>query len=81
MSTEYPSDGDAVICKIREHEESIQDSDGKFESRNVNGSVEIINPSEIDRIWGVSLHLDQIDATTLEQNNIKLREIQPSSNP
>ena len=80
LSTEYPSDGDAVICKIREHEESIQDSDGKFESRNVNGSVEIINPSEIDRIWGVSLHLDQIDATTLKQNNIKLREIQPSSN-
>ena len=31
LSTEYPSDGDAVICKIREHEESIQDSDGKFE--------------------------------------------------
>ena len=51
IGTEYPSDGDAVICKIREHEESIQDSDGKFESRNVNGSVEIINPSEIDRIW------------------------------
>lgn len=79
LSTEYPSDGDAVICKIREHEESIQAPDGKFESRNVNGSVEIINPSEIDRIWGVSLHLDQIDATTLKENTIKLREIQPIS--
>ena len=32
LSTEYPSDGDAVICKIREHEESIQAPDGKFES-------------------------------------------------
>ena len=41
--------------------------------------MEIINPSEIDRIWGVSLHLDQIDATTLKENTIKLREIQPRS--
>ena len=79
LSTEYPSDGDAVICKIREHEESIQAPDGKFELRNVNGSVEIINPSKIDRIWGVSLQLDQIDATTLKEKIIKLREIQPSS--
>mgnify|MGYP005656909153 CR=1 FL=1 len=28
LSTEYPSDGDAVICRIREHEESIQAPDG-----------------------------------------------------
>ena len=29
LNKDYPSDGDAVICRIREVEESIHDSEGK----------------------------------------------------
>ena len=76
LITEYPSDGDAVICKIREHEESIQAPDGKF-GQGMSAGVEII----VDEIDGTRIvsSSNQIDATTLKENTIKLREIQPRS--
>ena len=52
LNNDYPSDGDAVICRIREVEESIHDSEGKAISRSVDGAIEITNPSQYDRIWG-----------------------------
>ena len=80
LNNDYPSDGDAVICRIREVEESIHDSEGKAISRSVDGAIEITNPSQYDRIWGVSLLLDEIESTSITEGLIKLREIQPSSN-
>ena len=80
LNKDYPSDGDAVICRIREVEESIHDSEGKAISRSVDGAIEITNPSQYDRIWGVSLLLDEIESTSITEGLIKLREIQPSSN-
>ena len=79
LSDSLPTDGDAVICRIREDERTVIDSEGMTESREVDGSVEIFNPSEVDRIWGVSLDLDGTNFTSMDQGVIKLREIQPDS--
>ena len=79
LSDSLPTDGDAVICRIREDERTVIDSEGMIESREVDGSVEIINPSGVDRIWGVSLHLDGTNFTSMDEDVIKLREIQPDS--
>ena len=79
LSDSLPTDGDAVICRIREKEHTVIDSEGVMESREVDGSVEILNPSVVDRIWGVSLHLDGTGSTSMDEEAIKLREIQPDS--
>ena len=79
LSDSLPTDGDAVICRIREKELTVIDSEGIIESRVVDGSVEILNPSVVDRIWGVSLHLDGTGSTSMDEEAIKLREIQPDS--
>ena len=79
LSDSLPTDGDAVICRIREKELTVIDSEGVIESREVDGSVEILNPSVVDRIWGVSLHLDGTGSTSMDEEAIKLREIQPDS--
>ena len=79
LSDSLPTDGDAVICRIREKERTVIDSEGVIESREVDGSVEILNPSVVDRIWGVSLHLDGTGSTSMDEEAIKLREIQPDS--
>ena len=79
LSDSLPTDGDAVICRIREKERTVIDSEGVIESREVDGSVEILNPSVVDRIWGVSLHLDGTSSTSMDEEAIKLREIQPDS--
>ena len=79
LSDSLPTDGDAVICRIREEERTVIDSEGMIESREVDGSVEILNPSVVDRIWGVSLHLDETNFTSIDEGVIKLREIQPDS--
>ena len=79
LSDSLPTDGDAVICRIREKELTVIDSEGVMESREVDGSVEILNPSVVDRIWGVSLHLDGTGSTSMDEEAIKLREIQPDS--
>ena len=79
LSDSLPADGDAVICRIREEERTVIDSEGMIESREVDGSVEILNPSVVDRIWGVSLHLDETNFTSIDEGVIKLREIQPDS--
>lgn len=79
LSDSLPTDGDAVICRIREKEHTVIDSEGVMESREVDGSVEILNPSVVDRIWGVSLHLDGTGSTSMGEETIKLREIQPDS--
>ena len=79
LSDSLPTDGDAVICRIREKELTVIDSEGVIESREVDGSVEILNPSVVDRIWGVSLHLDGTSSTSMDEEAIKLREIQPDS--
>ena len=72
-------DGESVVCKIYEHEESVVDFNGLTKSRQVTGDIEIINPSNVDRIWGVSVQLSRIESTTLETEKISLREIQPDS--
>lgn len=79
LSDSLPTDGDAVICRIREKERTVIDPEGAIESREVDGSVEVLNPSAVDRIWGVSLHLDGADSTSMGEGVIKLREIQPDS--
>lgn len=79
LSDSLPTDGDAVICRIREEERTVIDSEGMIESREVDGSVEILNPSVVDRIWGVSLQLDETNFTSIDEDVIKLREIQPDS--
>ena len=79
ITDSLPTDGDAVICRIREKELTVIDSEGDIESREVDGSVEILNPSVVDRIWGVSLHLDGTGSTSMDEEAIKLREIQPDS--
>ena len=79
LSDSLPTDGDAVICRIREKELTVIDSEGVIESREVDGSVEILNPSVVDRIWGVSLHLDGTGSTSMDEEAINLREIQPDS--
>ncbi|MEC8548565.1 MAG: hypothetical protein VXY31_04515 [Candidatus Thermoplasmatota archaeon] len=79
LSDSLPTDGDAVICQIHEKERTVIDSEGVIESREVDGSVEILNPSVVDRIWGVSLHLDGTGSTSMNEEAIKLREIQPDS--
>ena len=79
LSDSLPSDGDAVICRIHENENTVIGSEGLIESRKVDGSVEILNPSLVDRIWGVCLNLDGVSSTSMELDEIKLREIQPDS--
>ena len=74
LSDSLPTDGDAVICRIREEERTVIDSEGMIESREVDGSVEILNPSVVDRIWGVSLHLDETNFTSIDEGVIKLRD-------
>lgn len=79
LSDSLPTDGDAVICRIHEKERTVIDSEDIIESREVDGSVEILNPSVVDRIWGVSLHLDGTGSTSINEDVIRLREIQPDS--
>ena len=79
LSDSLPTDGDAVICRIHEKERTVIDSEDVIESREVDGSVEILNPSVVDRIWGVSLHLDGTGSTSINEDVIRLREIQPDS--
>ena len=79
LADSLPTDGDAVICRIREEERTVIDSEGMIESREVDGSVEILNPSVVDLIRGVSLHLDETNFTSIDEGVIKLREIQPDS--
>lgn len=52
-----------------------QQHDGTLNTVDFQGNLNIKNPSEIDRIWNIDLTLANIEKTSLEDNNIQVREL------
>lgn len=52
-----------------------QQHDGTLNTVDFQGNLIIKNPSEIDRIWNIDLTLANIEKTSIEDNNIEVREL------
>ncbi len=71
-----------VPIKLEEKIELFYEHDGSPSDKEVirTGKMEILNESEKDRIWDIDLKLDNISETNLQDDSIKLQELNPQTN-
>ncbi len=67
--------GLAALVKIKESIDLEQNHDANILSLGFKGRFNVINPSSEDRIWDIELSLKNIESTTLETEEIKIREL------
>ncbi len=68
-------EGLSVIVKISEEVNVEQDHYAKVGNFSFNGSLNIENPSTVDRVWDIDLTLRNIENVDLESENIKIQEL------
>jgi len=72
----FSEESNAVI-NFEESEIAEIDQQGETISHRVEGAFRVINRSTSDRLWDVYVELDEVSATTLPQDMIKIKEIEP----
>ncbi len=68
-------EGLSVIVKISEEVNVEQDHYAKVGSFSFSGSLNVENPSTVDRVWDIDLTLGNIENVDLESENIKIQEL------
>ncbi|HUT80250.1 MAG TPA: hypothetical protein VMZ29_03530 [Candidatus Bathyarchaeia archaeon] len=70
-----------VPIKLEEKIELFYEHDSSPSDKEIirTGKMEIINESEKDRLWDIDLKLDNISQTDLEEDSIKLQELNPKA--
>ena len=68
-------EGLSVIVKISEEVNVEQDHYAKVGNFSFSGSLNIENPSTVDRVWDIDLTLRNIENVDLESENIKIQEL------
>jgi len=64
-----------AVINIIEDVNIHQNHDANIKSLNFNGKISIENPSLHDRLWDIELNLKNIEGTSLESNQILVREL------
>jgi len=72
----FSEESNAVI-NFEESEIAEIDQQGETISHRVEGAFRVINRSTSDRLWDVYVELDEVSATTLPRDMIKIKEIEP----
>ncbi len=68
-------EGLVVQVKIVEEVKVEQEHDANITSIGFNGSLDVVNPSKVDRLWDIDILLKNIDATNLKSSEIKILEL------
>ena len=68
-----------VIIDFTETEDCTLTPDNEVAEIKVSGVVSIINPSEKNRIWNVKLKLDNIEGTSISENELNVGEVDVKS--
>jgi len=70
-----------VPIKIDEKIEIHYEHDGTPSDKEISrtGKIEIINDSEKDRLWDIDLKFENLSQTTIEEDSVKLQELNPKA--
>ncbi len=69
-----------ALVKIVEEVKATQNHEAELESLGFRGKLNVENPSDQDRLWDIDISLENIDATNLKSNEIKIQELGTSDN-
>ena len=64
-----------ALVKIVEEVKATQNHEAELESLGFRGKLNVENPSDQDRLWDIDISLENIDATNLKSNEIKIQEL------
>ena len=64
-----------ALVKIIEEVKATQNHEAELESLGFKGKLNVENPSDKDRLWDIDISLENIKATNLKSNEIKIQEL------
>ncbi len=67
--------GKLALVKIIEQVDVKQDHEANIDNIGFSGKLNVENPSKVDRIWDIDIHLKNIGETDLKSDHIKIREL------
>ena len=70
--------GDKLSVHLNEVENTSVSSDGSVIKQSVEGSLDLRNPSDKDRLWDLDIYLEGNDHTDLD-SHVKMRELEAGS--
>ncbi len=68
-------EGLSAVVKFSEEVKVKQDHDANLESIGFKGTLNIENPSTVDRLWDINILLGNIEKVDLESSEIKIQEL------